>query len=121
MRSKFKGTNKSLIQEFGLGGMNVEAHYKYNKNYNNIIEARPITKSVKYHPTQKDLHTMQSLVETFSMPGHIVFDPFMGSCSTGVAALSCNRKFIGIERDTNYYNIAVERIRLASQQKLKMG
>ena len=53
---------------------------------------------------------MQILIENSSQEGDIIFEPFMGSGSTGVACMNTNRKFIGIELDKNYFNIAKERI-----------
>lgn len=62
------------------------------------------------HPTQKSLSLMESLVRIHSNPNDIVVDPFMGSGTTGVACKNLNRKFIGIERDANYFEIAKRRI-----------
>ena len=62
------------------------------------------------HPTQKPLALMEYLVKTYTNEGDIVLDFCMGSGTTGVAALKNNRKFIGIEKDENYFNIAKERI-----------
>ena len=48
--------------------------------------------------------------EEYSDPGDTIFDPFMGSGTTGVACINTNRNFIGIELDTNYFKIAEDRI-----------
>lgn len=53
---------------------------------------------------------MQSLIEIHSNSNDVILDPFMGSGSTGEAALSLNRKFIGIELDKQYFDLAKERI-----------
>lgn len=53
---------------------------------------------------------MQKLVKIHSDEGDIVFDPFMGSGSVGVACVNTNRGFIGIEIDDKYFNIAEQRI-----------
>ena len=50
------------------------------------------------------------ILENFIPEGSIVLDPFMGSGTTGVACRNLNRKFIGIELDENYYQIACDRI-----------
>lgn len=63
-----------------------------------------------FHPTQKSLGLMGELVLIHSNEGDTVLDPFMGSGTTGVAALNCGRKFIGIERDDTYFEIAKRRI-----------
>lgn len=62
------------------------------------------------HTTQKPVWLMESIIKTLSNQNQIILDMFMGSGSTGVAAKNLNRKFIGIELDENYFNIAKERI-----------
>lgn len=62
------------------------------------------------HPTQKPLALMAELVRDFTIPGEAILDPFAGSGSTGVAALSMGRRFIGCEIDPRYVRIANERI-----------
>ena len=64
----------------------------------------------KLHETEKPRALMEELVKCFSVETHVVLDMFMGSGTTGVAAKGCSRKFIGIEMDENYYNIAKKRI-----------
>jgi site-specific DNA-methyltransferase (adenine-specific) len=56
---------------------------------------------------------MEWLVKAYTNEGDIVIDPFMGSGTTGVAALNLNRRFIGIEREPEYFDIACERIKKA--------
>jgi DNA modification methylase len=62
------------------------------------------------HPTQKNLGLMQELLKIHSNKGDTVIDPFMGSGTTGVACKNLNRKFIGIEQDPSYFEIAKGRI-----------
>lgn len=62
------------------------------------------------HPTQKPVDLMQYLIESFTRPGDLVFDPFMGSGTTGVAAIQTGRRFLGVELDEGYYQIAAQRI-----------
>lgn len=64
----------------------------------------------KLHPTQKPLELIEKLVLASSNEGDTVFDPCMGSGTTGVACKKNNRKFIGIEMDREFYNIASHRI-----------
>lgn len=69
------------------------------------------TDKKKYgHPTVKPLSILGNLVVNSSQEGEVVLDCFMGSGSTGIAALNNRRKFIGIELDPQYFNIAKERI-----------
>ena len=80
----------------------------------NFIESpicmRPERLSNPKHPTQKPVSILKKIIEIASNEGDIIFDPFMGVGSTGVAALSLDRRFIGIEIDKTYFNAAKERI-----------
>ena len=60
----------------------------------------------KWHPTQKPVKLMELMVRTYTDAGQTVLDPFMGSGATGLAALRCGRRFVGIEKDTAYFNMA---------------
>lgn len=62
------------------------------------------------HPTQKPISLLEYLINTYTDEGDTVLDNCMGSGSTGIAAINCNRNFIGIEMDADYYTIAKERI-----------
>jgi len=62
------------------------------------------------HPTQKPLELIEYLIKTYTNEGMVVFDATMGSGTTGLAAVKNGRKFIGIEKDENYYNVAVQRV-----------
>lgn len=68
------------------------------------------------HPTQKPLPLIAELVRLFSFAGEVVCDPFMGSGTTGVAAVKLGRKFSGIELDPKYFDIACKRISEALKQ-----
>lgn len=63
------------------------------------------------HPTEKPLKLVKSLVDDFTNYGEIVLDPFMGSGTTGVACVRTGRRFIGIELEPRYFDIAVKRIK----------
>ena len=62
------------------------------------------------HPTQKPVDLLEYLIKTYTNPGETVLDNCMGSGSTGVAAMNTGRKFIGIEMDEEYFEIAKQRI-----------
>jgi site-specific DNA-methyltransferase (adenine-specific) len=68
------------------------------------------------HPTQKPEAVMWPLIEASSNPGETVLDPFMGSGTTGVVCAKKGRKFIGIEIDEKYFDIACRRIEEAHRQ-----
>lgn len=95
----------------------------------NFIESpicmRPERLSDPKHPTQKPVSILKKMIEIASNPNDIVFDPFMGVGSMGVAALELNRKFIGIELDERYFNAAKERIdaviQTNSSQQMKIN
>lgn len=62
------------------------------------------------HPTQKSLKLMKEIIKIHTNENDVILDPFMGSGTTGVAALELNRNFIGAEIDTEYFNIALDRL-----------
>ena len=68
------------------------------------------------HETQKPEPLMRELVSLFTDPGETVLDPFMGSGTTGVACVQLGRKFIGVEREPRYFDIACKRIEAAYAQ-----
>jgi DNA modification methylase len=67
----------------------------------------------EHHPTEKPVQLMRVFVE---WTRGIVLDPFMGSGTTGVAAVQMGRNFIGIEREPKYFDIACRRIEQAQRQ-----
>ena len=67
-------------------------------------------KSYGNHPTQKPIVLMKHFIELLSNKGDVVVDPFMGSGSTGVASIELERKFIGIELSSQYFELAKKRI-----------
>lgn len=69
----------------------------------------------RYHPTQKPVKLLEDLIHTYSNEGNTILDFTMGSGSTGVACINTNRKFIGIELDEKYFNIAKDRINKAKE------
>lgn len=69
----------------------------------------------RQHPTQKPLALMRWCIEQAGNP-ETILDPFMGSGTTGVAAIQMGRKFIGIEREPKYFDIACQRIEQAVAQ-----
>ena len=68
------------------------------------------SKDVRVHPTQKPSELVQQLIEQFSSEGDIVFDPYIGSGTTAVAAMRSGRKYIGVEISKAFYEIALNRI-----------
>jgi site-specific DNA-methyltransferase (adenine-specific) len=68
------------------------------------------------HPTQKPLKLLLDWVAKFTDEGETVLDPFMGSGTTGVACIKLGRKFIGIEKRADYFDLACRRIDAANRQ-----
>lgn len=62
------------------------------------------------HPTEKPLALMSELIVDFTSPNQLIFDPFMGSGTTGVACARTGRRFVGIEMKPEYFEIACDRI-----------
>lgn len=77
--------------------------------YNNII-------GKKTHPCEKPVELMEFYIKNSSNEGDVVLDLFMGTGSVGVACLNTNRKFIGIELDDKYFDIAKERIEMINKE-----
>lgn len=74
------------------------------------VEVKNINGKNKLHPTEKPIELLRQYIENSSNENEWVFDPFMGSGTTGVACVNTNRNFIGIELDEKYFKIAEERI-----------
>jgi DNA modification methylase len=98
---------------------NITGVYKHSKNYNpsliypiSVLEFNRDSKknNSALHPTQKPVSLLEYLIKTFSNENDLILDSTMGSGSTGVACLNTNRKFIGIEKDDKYFEIAKKRI-----------
>ena len=69
------------------------------------------------HPTQKPLTLLVDCVKKFTDEGETVLDPFVGSGTTGVACVKLGRNFIGIEKRTDYFELACRRIEAAHKQR----
>jgi len=92
-------------------GNNKPADARFPKNIIEVSkQATECCNSKSVHPTQKPIALMEYLINTYTKEDNIVLDFTMGSGSCGVACNNTNRKFIGIEKDLTYYNIACERI-----------
>jgi DNA modification methylase len=83
-----------------------------DKSYpNNILKYNGLSGiKNKLHPTQKPVPLLEYLIKTYTNEGELLLDNCIGSGSTCIAAINTNRKFIGIEKEEKYFNIAKERI-----------
>lgn len=93
-------------------------NFSNQREMHNFIETSicmgPERTRTPFHPTQKPEKVLKHIVKVASKEGDVVFDPFMGVGSSGVAALNLGRKFIGIEIDEKYYKAAERRIRVVT-------
>jgi len=92
---------------------------RFNSEYHNGVFKYPIHRDggKRLHPTQKSLKLMQDLILIHSKEGDIILDPFAGSATTLIAALSNNRRAIGCEINEQYYDIAVLRLQEYLKEK----
>ena len=99
-----------------LVGIDTTKEYKKTYEYKNpvtLIEFDKIRRG-SVHPTQKPVDLLEYLIKTYTNENELILDFTMGSGSCGVASINTNRRFIGIELDTNYFNIAKDRIEKAA-------
>ena len=91
---------------YGTKGSSLPA--KHKRGYDGSISAT-VYQDDKHHLTGKPTELMRYLIQVVP-PDAVILDPFMGSGTTGVACIKEGRKFIGIEQDAYYFNVAEERI-----------
>jgi site-specific DNA-methyltransferase (adenine-specific) len=73
----------------------------------------------KLHPTQKPVPALAQLIRSFTLPGELVLDPFAGSGSSCAAALLTGRRYIGVELDAEYRQIANQRLNRVKERIAK--
>lgn len=113
LRKLDKPIMSSRANKGGLLGHCVDKGNYYQKEsgfHNSILEYSNGANAGHLHPTQKPVELLEYLIKTYTNEDMTVLDNCMGSGSTGVACKNLNRKFIGIELDEEYFNIAKERI-----------
>ena len=86
------------------------------KEASRVFDYHPASMGAKEHPTQKPLALMRWCIGHLPATAETILDPFLGSGTTGVAAVQMGRKFIGIEREPKYFDIACKRIEDAQRQ-----
>lgn len=91
----------------------------FNNTYypTSVIKISNASKKGLVHPTQKPVALMEYLIRTYTNEGDTVLDNTMGSGTTGVACANAGRKFIGIEQDPTYFEIARNRIASALEER----
>lgn len=112
---------------FGLGGAFRPAYevimvlekgkpFYLRKDFGDVQSAAIINHNANTHPHEKPVSLIQRLIAHSSHDREMVFDPFMGSGTTGVACAKMGRRFIGIEIDEGYFDMACKRIEAAYKQ-----
>ena len=114
------GNNVGKVQGkreyLGVSNFKIQEVEKSNLKYpTSVVKFNGMGRGLAVHPTQKPVALMEYLIKTYSNEGETVLDFTMGSGTTGVACMNTGCKFIGIELDDNYFNIATKRI-LGEQQ-----
>jgi site-specific DNA-methyltransferase (adenine-specific) len=92
------------------GTYGIQANWNDDYYPTSVIEISNANQSAKLHETEKPVALMEYLVKTYTNPGDLVLDNTFGSCSTGEACLKTGRRFIGIEKDPEYFRIGQERL-----------
>ena len=107
-----KGDNKGgKNNEHALNRASHKSKYiREYTNYPNVVLNFKTDWSKQLHPTQKPVTLLEYLIKTYTSEGETVLDFTMGSGSTGVACMNTNRRFIGIELEKRYFDIAKERM-----------
>ena len=72
------------------------------------------------HPTQKPLYILERIILASTREGELVLDPFCGSSTTGVACKNLGRKYIGIDNNSEYINLSIERLKNSCTQEILM-
>ncbi len=104
-----KGGGRTLSDCYGPY-KNTPSTYTTEYYPRSIVRVPSERQSTKQHPTQKPVALAEWIIRTYSNPGDTVLDCCLGSGTTGVAAVRTGRKFIGIEKDEDYFEIARQRI-----------
>ena len=84
--------------------------HNLDTNHNNIWKSKAKRNNGKLHACEKPVDILERIIRTSSNEGDVVLDCFVGSGSTGIACINTNRRFIGIEKEDKYFEIAYKRI-----------
>ena len=102
-------TNCVKTTNYGEHGLTT---YDSTERYPRSVQVFKTDKQIEsLHPTQKPVALLEYLIKTYTNEGGLVLDFTMGSGSTGVACLNTNRKFVGIELEKEYFDIATNRLK----------
>ena len=109
---------ENKVNNMGFGIKGVETNNTGTRHPTTVLDyPQQWRRQDQVHPTQKPVELMEFLVKSFTQENETVLDFTFGSCSTGVAALNTNRRFIGVEMDEKYFDIGVNRMKDALSSK----
>lgn len=104
MGREFRKRHELIIHAWGA---ETPIHPADGTGYADVILCQPVSSESRSHPAEKPVALIESLLRVC---GRTILDPFMGSGTTGVACAKLGRKFVGIEIDEGYFDIACRRI-----------
>ena len=106
-QGKIKNANSSELRGAMVRVADDVTGMKFPKS---ILRFSKHSSQLRLHPTQKPVELMEYLIKTYTQEGETVLDFVMGSGTSGIAAKNTGRKFIGIEKDAGYFEIAKQRL-----------
>ena len=106
----YKKTITDNVLEYNVGAMNVAACLDNGKSPTNMLDMGFSADENRVHEAQKPISVMSYLIRLTTRQEQVVLDPFIGSGTTAVACHRLNRRFIGIEKDPHYHNVAERRL-----------
>jgi DNA modification methylase len=116
-RNKAGNPSKATSQTASYGAYTNFRYDNEGKRYPRQVIDFGVVERGTQHPTQKPVALMEYLIKTYTNEGETVLDFTMGSGTTGVACMNLGRKFIGIEKDDKYFEIASKRILEVAEKK----
>lgn len=108
-RPDIRKYNRTTEDNYGVRKENYTAT-RTHRHPKSILKFENGSRTSSVHPTQKPTNICEWLIKSYSNEGDTILDFTMGSGSTGVACKNTNRKFIGVELNEDYFNIAKERL-----------
>lgn len=98
MHNRARGLDGNLIEPVRWNSGGKAGVYNY-----------PVTNG-EHHPCEKPVPLLEEIIKDFTDPGDLIFDPFAGSGTTGVACIRTGRNFVGCEKDEEHYDTAMQRL-----------
>jgi site-specific DNA-methyltransferase (adenine-specific) len=102
--------------KFNYKLMRAEAGDRQMKSVWRFTAPTAVEKELGSHPTQKPLALLDRIIMAATDPGDLVVDPFVGSGTTGISAVRQNRRFVGVDTDTKYLDLAIKRYKQQAAQ-----